>query len=370
MWPFKKKEQAAPAAAPSDDGEEEGGEKAFKIPEDASLAQKINLIGIELTKINATLESFKETRKSTSERFSLMNEQVGEIRGQLMDTNKTIGQIEVKATKAADLVESVQPDKMMISLQKTDGKIEGVKAALEAKDSMLNNLMDQMKGFRSQMSLFKGVEQIIKLNEDVKDEIMNAKKVVAMVERHADKVENVFIESQKSFEEFNRFAGTLESMKADIKESQGKIDKLETKAGTLLPRKDFDKKYDVLEKSDKHMKELVKRLEKLDKEINKRFEEAKGEIKGKFEHSIAKAEIMSSAFETILAENPMFAKGLDLEKYVEQQLSGEGDGGSAQEEQPAAEGGDAAEGEEGEGEDGEGEGEESGEDGGEEEKTE
>ena len=31
---------------------------------------------------------------------------------------------------------------------------------------------------------------------------------------------------------------------------------------------------------------------------------------------------MSDAFETILKDNPMFAKGLDLEKYVEEHLAG------------------------------------------------
>ncbi len=323
MWPFKKKKKAPDPGTDAGDGDDgEEGDKGFKIPEDASLAQKINLIGIELTKINANIDSFKEGRKSTSERFSMMNEQIGEIRGQLMDTNKTIGQIEVKATKAADLVESVQPDKMMIGLQKTDGKIEGVKAALEAKDAMMKNIMEQLKGIRNQMSLFKGVEQVINLNEEVKDEIMNAKKVVAMVERHADKVENVFIESQKSFEAFNKFADSLESLKADLKELRGKIDKVEVKTGTFLPKKTFDDKFSKIEQSDKHMRKLVKKLEKLDKQIQDDIEEAKGELKGKFDHTIAKAEIMSNAFETILKENPMFAKGLDLEKYVEEHLAG------------------------------------------------
>jgi len=349
MWPFKKKEKAPdPGADVAGGGDEDGEDKGFALPEDASLAQKINLIGIELTKINATIESFKETRKSTAERFSLINEQMGEIRGSLMDTNKTIGQIEVKATKAADLVESVQPDKMMISLQKTDGKIEGVKAALEAKDAMMKNIMEQLKGIRNQMSLFKGVEQIINLNDEVKDEIMNAKKVVAMVERHADKVENVFIESQKSFEEFNRFAGSLESIKADIKEVQGKADKIDTKLGTFQVKKEFEKKFDIIEKSDKHMKKLVKKLEKLDKAIDDKVEEAKGEVKGKFDHAIARAELMSNAFETILARNPMFAKGLDLQKYVEEHLAGKAQEAPTEEKKEEGE-----EGEEGEGEGGE-----------------
>jgi hypothetical protein len=350
MWPFKKKKKEKKEEAGDEEGGEGDDEEKSLIPEDAALAQKVNLVGIELTKINATLDSFKESRKSTSERFSMMNEQMGEIRGQLMDTNKTLGTIEVKATKAADLVDSVQPDKMMISLQKTDGKIEGVKAALEAKDAMMANMMSQLKEIRSQMSLFKGVEQVIKLNEEVKDEIMNAKKIVAMVERHADKVENVFIESQKSFEAFNKFADSLESLKADLKEVRGKVEKQEVKIGTFLVKKDFDDKFSKIEQSDKNMRKLVKKLEKLNKEIEDKFEEAKGELKGKFEHAIAKAEMMSGAFETILKQNPMFAKGLDLEKYVEQHLAGK-----AAEEKKEEKKGDE---EKKEGEEGEGEGEE------------
>jgi len=323
MWPFKKKEKGPEPGTQTagTNAGEDSENKGSLIPEDATLAQKINLIGIELTKINATLESVKESRKSTSERFSLINEQIGEIRGQLMDTNKTIGQIEVKSTKAVDLVESVQPDKMMISLQKTDGKIEGVKAALEAKDAMMRNIMEQLRDIRNQMSLFKGIEQVIKLNEEVKDEIMNAKKVVATVERHADKVENVFVESQKTFEEFNRFAGSIESMKTDIKELQNKSEKIDVKSSTFMIKKEFEQKFDQIEKSDKHMRELVKKLETLNKDIDNKFEEGKGELKGKFDHAIAKAEIMSNAFETILRDNPLFAKGLDLQKYVEMHLA-------------------------------------------------
>ena len=86
-----------------------------------------------------------------------MNEQIGELRGQVNDTQRTVGMIEVKATKAADLVESVHPDKLMIQLQKEDGKIEGLRGILEAKEEMLRNVMDQLKRMRDQMGLYRGI---------------------------------------------------------------------------------------------------------------------------------------------------------------------------------------------------------------------
>ena len=109
---------------------------------------------------------------------------------------------------------------------KEDGKIEGLRGILEAKEEMMKNVVDQLRKMRDQMGLFRGVEQLIKLNEEVKDEIMNVKKINAAVERHDDKVDNDFIEAQKSFESFRTFADKLDTLKAKQKELNAKIDKL------------------------------------------------------------------------------------------------------------------------------------------------
>ncbi|PIY60442.1 hypothetical protein COY95_01720, partial [Candidatus Woesearchaeota archaeon CG_4_10_14_0_8_um_filter_47_5] len=94
----KKKEEAAEAA-----DEASAGEQPAALPPDASLSMQLNQFQIEITKIGAQISSIMEMRKSFSERFSSINEQMGELRGQLMDSAKTIGMLEVKATKAADL---------------------------------------------------------------------------------------------------------------------------------------------------------------------------------------------------------------------------------------------------------------------------
>ncbi len=363
---FKKKEEGEEKK--EEGGDEEGEEK--KGPEISSDNPVINLIQIELTKINATLDSFKEVNKSNSERFSTINEQMGEIRGQIMDTNRNLGHLEVKATKAADLVESVHPDRLMIQVQKMDGKIEAVRATGESKDAMMQNIMEQLKGVRNQMMIFKGIEQVIKLNEELKTEILSMKKVTALVERHSDKVENIFVETQKTFKEFNEFTSRIDSMKEEIKDLTQKIDKAEVQLQTFLKKKDFDSKFDKIERSDKHMKNILGEIETTYKKLEDKFGEMKGELTGKFEAKIKKAEVMSDALQKLLEDNPLFAKGLDLGKYVEKALAGEA---PSKEEKKEAGGDDKKEGEEGEkkeGEEGaEGEKKES-EEGGEEKKEE
>ncbi len=103
---------------------------------------------IEFTKIYAQLESFAEIRKANSERFSRNSEQLGEVRGMIVDTNKAMSKIEVAATKAVDLVESVHPEKLMIEVRKQDGKVEALRANIESNEAIMKDLMGEVKKMR------------------------------------------------------------------------------------------------------------------------------------------------------------------------------------------------------------------------------
>lgn len=291
----------------------------------------------EMTRINATLESFKEIRKANAERFATINEQIGEIRGQVMDTNRNMGVLEVKVAKAADLVESVHPDKLMIQVQKSDGKVEALRGLIESKDAMIQNIMEQLKNMRNQIKVFKGIEEVLKLNEDVKTEVMNMKKLTATVERHSDRVENVFVESQKTFKEFNDLIGQMSIIKSQIKEVGEKADKLEVKSAKLIEKKEFERRLSDIEALGKRMKAIANDADKSLKSLNSGFGELKGELKGAFDERLNRAETISNAFAKILQENPMFAKGLDLGKYLQMELKAD-QGSEVNKEAPAEEG--------------------------------
>ncbi|RME15872.1 MAG: hypothetical protein D6797_05730 [Bdellovibrio sp.] len=360
----KKKEEKKEEEEAGEEEGEEAKEKAPAIDPNANLATQVEQIKIELTKINATLDAFKEINKSTAERFSTVNEQIGEIRGQVMDSNRAMGKLEVKATKAADLVESVHPDKLMIEVQKQDGKIEGVRSLIESHEEMVKNVMDQLKKLRNELSVFKGVEQVVKMSEEVKDEIMAMKRVTAMVERHADRVENIYAEAQKSFNAFNQFSDRLDTMKADLAEQQQKIDKIDAKVATFMKKEEIEKKLNKFEKDDKHRKKVLDDIEKSYKQLDEKFEQLKAELKGAFDRRIYKAEVLSGAFEKFLADNPDLVKGLDLTKFLEKyggeekkeekkEESGEGEkkeGEEGQSKEEAKEGEESGESAEGEGE--------------------
>jgi predicted nucleic acid-binding Zn-ribbon protein len=116
----------------------------------------------------------------------------------------------------------------------------------------------------------------------------------------------VFVESQKTFKEFNELIGQVSAIKSQIKDIGEKADKLEVKSATFMETKKFEKRMDEVEQLAKRMKDIADRAEKGLKQIDANFGEVKGELKGAFDERIERAETLSNAFAKVLQDNPMF----------------------------------------------------------------
>ncbi len=248
-------------------------------------------VDIELTKIQAQLEGLSEFRKANSERFTRVSEQLGELRGMIVDTNKAISKIEVAATKAVDLVESVHPEKLMVEVRKQDGKIEALRANIEGNESVMKDIMSEMKKMREQISFYKGVEQVAKMNDEVKQELANVKKMEAVIERHADKVETIFVEVQRKFSEFDKFDSLLKDLESETKKMGSEMDKMRVKLDTKEEKKEFVTLVDKFNNFETHTTNLLKLLDERSKTLKEGLESDFAKLKRKLERKLKTGEI-------------------------------------------------------------------------------
>ncbi|MBR9677146.1 hypothetical protein GOV04_03325 [Candidatus Woesearchaeota archaeon] len=244
-------------------------------------------LDIELTKIKAQLESFGEIRKANSERFSRIGEQVGELRGMIMDTNKAVGGIEVKATKSSDLVSSVQPEKLMIAVRKSEGKVEALHANIESNETMMKNIMEELKKMRHQMNVFRGIDQIVKLADDIKKEVLNMQRIEGTVDRHADKVETIFIEFNKRFSDFDKFNDSLKDLNKSFQRIQNDFDKMKVTANEKSDKKEVVSLVNKFNDFEKHTTNILKLIDKkakrTDKELDDKFDQLQEQLSDKFD---------------------------------------------------------------------------------------
>jgi len=177
----------------------------------------------------------------------------------ILDRDRKFQEIELKAVKAADLVESVQPDKLMIQLQKEDAKFEALKANVEGNEAIMDRFMEEMKEMRKKIEFFRGIEEIIKLGEEVRKELVEIKKVEANIHIDTDKVETIYSEIRKKFQEIDMFKDNINEFKVILDQNSKDVDSLKTRTSGLASK-------DELERLTNKVQRYIEALE----EINKR----------------------------------------------------------------------------------------------------
>ncbi|MBU0757313.1 MAG: hypothetical protein KKF44_04555 [Nanoarchaeota archaeon] len=320
MWPFKPKYKRI-----EDQSDEDVLAESASKDSGADQIQQISnsKLAADLSKLTAQFEQFAELRKLFNERFTRINEQVGELRGMIMDSNRAMQDVEVKTVKAVDLVSAVQPDKLMVEIRKQDVKIEALKASFESNEAMMKSILDQLKDMRHTVSKFKGVESVVKLSDDVKKELMNIKKSEATIERHSDKVEGIFMESQKRFQDFESLSGKLTDMDKEVKKIMQQSDQNRAKASSLATKKEVENLISKFNDFEKHVGNVIdlvaKKSNDLPLNLNDRFKKLEKSINKAFDERVKKAEKMNRILSRIEEKAPIIAKELKIAEAIEKE---------------------------------------------------
>jgi len=240
--PTEPKKEAAPAAGVSKE-----------------TSSDIIKLKTEIEKLKAGQEAFKEVRASSSERFTRISEQIGELRSMILERDRTIQEIELKAVKSSDLVSSVQPEKLMTEVQKQEVKIEALKANLEGNEAIMNRIMEELRETRKKVEFFRGVEEVIKLAEEVKSELIEIKKAEGRINTQTDKVQTIYTEMRTRIQDIDAFKAEVQDSKASIEQNTKDVTFVKNKITNLAEKTELDKLVRKLQTYINSLSELKKK---------------------------------------------------------------------------------------------------------------
>jgi len=277
MFKFLKKKKKEEETAES--GEEaEREEKLKEAPQKSNSETKSSdlvKISTELDRIKASIEALQEVRKSFTERFTRISEQIGELRSMILDRDRTIQEIELKAVKASDLVNSIKPEKLLTEVQKQDVKIEALKANLEGNEAIMDRIMEELREIRNKLKFFSGLKEIVKLSEEVKKELIEIKKVEGTISADSDKVETIYSEMRKKLQDIDTFKSQLQEIKANIDQNMKDVDFLKNKVMGLAEKDELEKLTNKVQRYVEALKEIEKKSS-----LTKDLEELKTLLEG------------------------------------------------------------------------------------------
>ncbi|NMB66911.1 hypothetical protein GYA25_02530 [Candidatus Woesearchaeota archaeon] len=203
------------------------------------LTQKNSL---EIEKISAKLEIINSLINAFDERFSLINQQLGEVRAATVSNEKNLSLFDLDAKKVIEVVKELDPSKLSESYQKVNLKVETLSEKLESYSQFLNSLTEDIKEIKRKANLFEGTDALLKLNEDVKKDLIEIQKVNNHVRMNADKSEQIFIELSKKSKEDETIKErilNLESSFANISKNFKKINLIQSQSLNIKDFNDF-----------------------------------------------------------------------------------------------------------------------------------
>ncbi|HLC78302.1 MAG TPA: hypothetical protein VJH92_04200 [Candidatus Nanoarchaeia archaeon] len=262
---FKKSGEKKQEPSEKDNGDntdndfDEETEKKEDSQDQTEVNPNLTKISSEVTKIKANIEAFGEVRKSFTERFTRTSEQIGELRAMILERDKNMQELELKAIKAYDLVESVHPEKISSMVQKEDAKIDALKANLEGNEAIMSRVMDELKETKRKIEFFRGVEEVVKLSQEVKQELIEIKKVESRINVNVDKVDTLYSEIRKKFQNIDTFASDIQELKAVVEQNSKDITFLKDKIGSLAEKDELEKIVSRVQRYIDALKELQKK---------------------------------------------------------------------------------------------------------------
>lgn len=256
----------------------------------------------DVEKLKAQFGTFYDLQKASTERFSRINEQIGELRSMIIERDKASQYLEAKTTQAIDLVKTVQPDKFMIELRKNEGKIEALKAGMEGSESITGNIVNELKEVKNKINVFRGMEQVLSLNEEAKKEFLEIKKIQAVVERHGDKIETIFVEMQKKFSDFIKFSDSVKDLDKSFKQISSEFDSIKVKISDFATKKEVENLISKFDDFEKYTGSIIKLM-------NSRFDELQKGLTQEFSKKFQETDKLLHGFEILAQKTP------DLDKY-------------------------------------------------------
>jgi len=150
---------------------------------------------------------------------------------------------------------------------------------LESNKQFMNEVIDSVNDLKKKSEVFGGTEALIKLNRETQGELLEVKKLSAKAKMQGDKVQEIFLDVRKSFNETQKALMELDDLRESFVSMKGEFEKLKINHEDIVSRKE---------------------LAEMKREYNKRINDVKG-LSGDMEQMKIRQDDLGKLIETSLS---------------------------------------------------------------------
>jgi hypothetical protein len=209
-------------------------------PAEAEVKKDFSDASIEIEKIKVMIDAIREQKTGLDESLRTVFENIGEIRSMSIQNDATASELNMKITKTDDEISQVRPKEIDKKFREMNEKLEKYEVIIEKIQTKTNDMADRINKAYDLLQGIGGIENLIKVNEDVQKKLADIKEATHYIERLGSKSERMFIDVKAGLDDLVVYKAKQESVEESIKDLIKNIDSLSGKLDTYETKKDAE----------------------------------------------------------------------------------------------------------------------------------
>jgi len=157
------------------------------------LSESPDAIVMEFRKLDAKINSIVDWIKQFYERFSPVVNSMGKLRSMAYENEENINKALKDSARAIELASKMDLEKLRLESRKLD-------MGAEANRQEINRLSEEIRDLNERAQVFVSTEELLKLNEDVKNNLIQIKRIDSEIRERADRIDRTKRESGSALE--------------------------------------------------------------------------------------------------------------------------------------------------------------------------
>jgi hypothetical protein len=209
------------------------------------------------------INALKELNKQINERITASSEKIGELRGLFFERETTIKDALISIKKTNEIIAELEPNRIIEDRKKTLTELNVVRSKLLEYESIIKDLLKKFTETKEMFERLKNMSALLDISKEVGDKMLKIDEIRKEIERYSHKVESMYVEMNRRFEEFPIMVDKVRKLDSLSLEFIKSLDALKVKLSETISKEDLDR--------------IEERFKKFEEEINKVKEDVKKE---------------------------------------------------------------------------------------------
>jgi chromosome segregation ATPase len=202
---------------------------------------RIKQLVMDLEKVKAEIEGLREIKFSSDERIKELAESTGELRSILFQKDSLVKEQETKIKLLEDSISDVDPKKISKQLQRQEEIVSEAEAKAEKVEGMYKDISKKFEESQRILESIKSVENLKEKVSQIENLVSKAIETKAEVERYAGKTEKFYNEMEDKIKELPKLKSETEKLNDSEKEITKAIDEINIKMPNFIKREEVDR---------------------------------------------------------------------------------------------------------------------------------